>query len=81
MAATIEYNGTVKDLKPGKKAMLFCSGKVMNGNILVTVPEQAGCGPINLTNIPDVESIDNPSEESTTVVKYQGEIYLLVKEN
>ena len=38
-------------------------------------------GVIDLANIEEVESIDNPTESSPTAVKYDGEIYILVKEN
>jgi hypothetical protein len=37
-------------------------------------------GAIDLSEIPEVDSIDNPTEESPTAVKHNGEIYLLVEE-
>jgi hypothetical protein len=40
-----------------------------------------GGGVIDLANIPEVDSIDNPTAASPTAVKYDGEIYLLVEDN
>lgn len=37
-------------------------------------------GAIDLQNIPSVYSIDNPSDDSATIVEYQNELYILIKE-
>lgn len=39
-----------------------------------------GGGVIDLASIPEVDSIDNPTEASPTAVRYDGEIYLLVED-
>lgn len=39
-----------------------------------------GGGAIDLANIPEVESIDNPTAASPSAVRYDGEIYLLVED-
>jgi hypothetical protein len=43
-------------------------------------PIEGGSNVIDLTNIPEVDSIDNPTATSPTVVRYDDAIYLLVKE-
>lgn len=45
----------------------------------VTVAVQSG-GAIDWDNIPEVDSIDSPTEASPTAVRYDGEIYLLVED-
>ena len=40
----------------------------------------SGGGAIDLVNLEEVDSIDNPTASSPTAVKYNGEIYLLIKE-
>ena len=34
-------------------------------------------GPIDLDNIPEVDSIDDPADTDPTIVRYDGAIYLL----
>ena len=41
--------------------------------------ESVYSGAIDLSNIPQVDSIDNPTASSPTAVMYDGEIYLLVE--
>ena len=43
--------------------------------------EGDGTGAIDLSEIPEVDSLDNPTEESPTAVRCDGEIYILVKED
>ncbi len=38
-------------------------------------------GVIDLANVPEVESIENPTENSSVMVKCDGQYYLLLKEN
>lgn len=45
----------------------------------VNVESSGGGGAIDFSNIPEVDSIDNPTNTSPTAVRYGGEIYLLVE--
>lgn len=47
--------------------------------VTVNVVSQGG-GEIDLANIPEVDSIDNPTKNSPSIVRHNGEIYLLIKE-
>ena len=80
--AKITYNGTtIANPTGGKIATLKCAGKKMASDVTVESDDQGnGGGVIDLANIPVVDSIDNPTEASPTAVRYNGEIYLLVKE-
>lgn len=45
----------------------------------VNVESGGGGGVIDLSSIPEVDSIEKPTTTSPTAVKYDGEIYLLVE--
>ena len=64
--------------------VLKTAGKLCEDNIVV-VPDESilggGGGAIDLANVPEVESIDNPTETSPAMVRYQDQLYLLIKEN
>lgn len=58
----------------GCEITLAAPGKKLDGYFPVVV--NVG-GAIDLSNIPEVDSIENPTESSPTAVRYDGEIYLL----
>ena len=78
----ITYNGQIiANPTNGKTATLKCAGMKMVSDVIVeSINQENNSGIIDLTNIPVVDSICNPTMESPTAVKYDGEIYLLVKE-
>ena len=76
--ATIFHNGNAIAKVFEKQAVaLRCAGKKMASDLVVAVAQSTATAPIDLSNIPEVESIENPTRKSPIAVSYNGEIYLL----
>lgn len=81
MSASIQYGATViADIGAGETLTLACGGKKMTDHITVTALGLGG-GSLDLSTAPTVQTLEQATDDSPTVVRYQGEIYLLVKEN
>lgn len=82
MSTKITYNGKTTELADGYIATLPCKDYKMATDVVVEAPESSGesggSGAIDLTNIPEVESLE-VTEDSPTIVKYNNQIYLLVE--
>lgn len=80
-AATVTYNGSIiAVLQAGQTATLKCEGMKMQSDVVVDSAENSGGGAIDLANIPEVDSIEEPKNTSPSAVRYNGEIYLLIQE-
>lgn len=74
----INKDDIVVTLNSGQTATIKSKGVKMESDIVVKAIGVGGG--IDLANIPEVDTIDNPTESSPSAVKYNGEIYLLIKE-
>jgi hypothetical protein len=60
--------------------MAYVNGKEILFSAVVNGSGNGGGGAVDLSNIPEVESIEKPKANAPTVVKYNGEIYILAED-
>ena len=81
MSTSIQYGADViASIGAGERVTIACGGKKMADHITVTAFGVGG-GSLDFSEAPIVQSLEQATDNSPTVVRYQGEIYLLVKEN
>jgi hypothetical protein len=80
MSATITYKGKpLETINGGEYVKLNTKGKTLEGDIRVEVARGSGAnGAIDLSNIPEVESLE-VTDTSHTAVRYNSNIYLLME--
>lgn len=68
----------IAQLTPLQRATFECQGKKFTGDLIVETGVR-NVGAIDLSKIPEVNTLENPTDDSITFVKYNGEIYILVE--